>query len=355
MSKLTRKCLHSIIIISGVILYIILAWLDLVPSLLHLTIIRRLWDKEFTHCWHHLNSEVSLPIERRHDVYITAQLSGRLGNWLFAYASLMGIADRNDVKFFISPKADPRVSLASVFKVGHVKLINTQCSQTILENKPCAYDKKMELLPYGNLTIKGYLQSWKYFTHIEKDLRKEFQFQDHLLQTATSIMRTYVKNSLRTCVHVRRTDMMIWSSAKIGFKAAPVEYLHNAMGHIRQKFSQPNVFVVISDDVPWCSKNLKFSDSIILPPQTAAIDLALLSLCNNTILSTGTFGWWGAWLANGYTVYYKNYPEPGTRLDRDTVKEDFFPPHWVAMNKATNQSFSLFDIFVFLLCPLIFH
>lgn len=354
MCRLTRKHLQGVIILVSITIYVILAWLEVLPSVIHITIIRKLWDKEFKKCLQRVKSEVSLQPNNQRNLYITAQLSGRLGNWMFAYASLMGIADRNDVKFYISPDADRRVSLSPVFKVNHVEQVNTQCSQIITETKPCAYDRKMELLPYGNLTIKGYLQSWKYFTHIENSVRKEFQFQDYLIQKARNIMELYNRNGITTCVHVRRTDMMISSSKRIGFKAAPLDYFYNAINHIRQKFPQENKFVVISDDVPWCTKNLKFSDSVILPPQTASIDLALLSLCNNTILSTGTFGWWGAWLANGYTVYYKNYPIPGTRLDRDTVKEDFFPPHWVPINLARRQSFGLFVQYILPLVHFIF-
>ena len=35
-------------------------------------------------------------------------------------------------------------------------------------------------------------------------------------------------------------------------------------------------------------------------------DMALLSLCEHTVVSVGSFGWWSAWLANGVTVYYSS-------------------------------------------------
>jgi galactoside 2-L-fucosyltransferase 1/2 len=31
-----------------------------------------------------------------------------------------------------------------------------------------------------------------------------------------------------------------------------------------------------------------------------------LSMCNHTIITVGSFGWWSAWLANGTTVYFKD-------------------------------------------------
>jgi hypothetical protein len=58
-------------------------------------------------------------------------------------------------------------------------------------------------------------------------------------------------------------------------------------------------------------------------------------------------------LANGHRVYYKNYPEPGTRLDRDTVREDFYPAHWVPVDSAINQSPSLIFVFLFSIVALL--
>jgi len=48
-------------------------------------------------------------------------------------------------------------------------------------------------------------------------------------------------------------------------------------------------------------------------------------------MTTGTFGWWGAWLANGTTVYYKNWPTAGSQLEAKIIRSDFFPPSWIAM------------------------
>ena len=32
--------------------------------------------------------------------------------------------------------------------------------------------------------------------------------------------------------------------------------------------------------------------------------MAVLTLCDHSILSIGTFGWWSAWLTGGKVVYY---------------------------------------------------
>jgi len=60
-------------------------------------------------------------------------------------------------------------------------------------------------------------------------------------------------------------------------------------------------------------------------------DLAILSQCNHTIMTVGTYGWWAGYLAGGITVYYKNFPAEGSSFYRIFSKDDFFPPHWIGL------------------------
>jgi len=73
--------------------------------------------------------------------------------------------------------------------------------------------------------------------------------------------------------------------------------------------------------------------SVVFSNETnlAAADLAILSRCDGVIMTTGTFGWWGAWLANKTTIYYSNWPSPGSPLAEKFDRKDFFPPEWIPM------------------------
>ena len=48
-------------------------------------------------------------------------------------------------------------------------------------------------------------------------------------------------------------------------------------------------------------------------------------------LATGTFSWWAAWLADGITVYYANYPRRGSWLSKQVHKDDYYHPDWIAL------------------------
>ncbi|XP_060587992.1 uncharacterized protein LOC132743491 [Ruditapes philippinarum] len=60
-------------------------------------------------------------------------------------------------------------------------------------------------------------------------------------------------------------------------------------------------------------------------------DLAAMSLCDHMIISVGTFGWWGGWLAGGSVIYFNGYPKPGSEISKYFVKDDFYPPFWIGI------------------------
>ncbi|XP_060556200.1 uncharacterized protein LOC132716883 [Ruditapes philippinarum] len=67
----------------------------------------------------------------------------------------------------------------------------------------------------------------------------------------------------------------------------------------------------------------------VSPFVNAGDDMALKTLCDHVIVTAGTFGWWGAWLSGGITVYYKGYP--GHNLSNRFNLFDYYPSHWIGL------------------------
>ena len=87
------------------------------------------------------------------------------------------------------------------------------------------------------------------------------------------------------------------------------------MEYFREEYDHP-AFVYVSDDMEWGEKELgdladKHGDLFLVgcgdgdDPDCVGKDFALLSSCNHTITTHGTFGHWAAYLAGGeiYTEY----------------------------------------------------
>ena len=110
------------------------------------------------------------------------------------------------------------------------------------------------------------------------------------------------------------------------------DYIQRAMAHYQTWYNKIT-FIVLSDDIRWCRENIHNSEhSVIFSPfSNPGNDLSLMSLCDHMIMTTGTFGWWGSWLAGGHVIYYGGYPRLGSELDKHFVKEDFYPKQWTQL------------------------
>ena len=69
----------------------------------------------------------------------------------------------------------------------------------------------------------------------------------------TSLKKTRGKERLNFVgVHVRRTDYIQWVENR--YRGHPVDqnFFHHCMEEYRRKLGQDTLFLVTSDDIPWC-------------------------------------------------------------------------------------------------------
>jgi len=126
--------------------------------------------------------------------------------------------------------------------------------------------------------------------------------------------------------------------ADYGYTTPDAHYFASAMRYFVDRFERVQ-FVVASNDVDWCRRNLDhFSTTqqrhvnvTYLRHQSRGHDFAVLASCQHSIMSTGTYGWWAAWLARGITIYYADWPRNGSELASKFSREDFFLPSWIGM------------------------
>ncbi|ELU12036.1 hypothetical protein CAPTEDRAFT_94631 [Capitella teleta] len=131
-------------------------------------------------------------------------------------------------------------------------------------------------------------------------------------------------------VHIRRGDFITRNLQRNGFAVASLGYLIRAMERFKKK--DPNVFfVVASDDIKWARNHLTGIDVKFSVGLSAAEDFALLANCDHIIISSGSFGWWAAWLNGGMTIYYKGFPRKGSRLWSHTDIDQYYYPQWIGM------------------------
>ena len=271
---------------------------------------------------------------------ITVQNPGRLGNLMFAYASLIGIAR----KLKMTPVIDKDNPLRLFFKIStqtyDSKSVNVSSWTKFDALYSAAYEHRVEHIECDdNVMLNGYFQSWRYFEEVERTIRKEFVFKDLIQRKAESFLQKSVANSYGSNytrndvviigIHVRRSDMTDYESRQKGYVVANRQYIQASMTFFEAQYSRI-LFVVCSDDLFWVQQNVKSESFPVVYSENfhAILDLAILSLSDHVIITVGSFGWWGAYLAGGRTVYMSDFPRKYSLLDDEYRAKDYFYPGW---------------------------
>jgi len=261
---------------------------------------------------------------------------GRLGNQMFQYAALRGIAANNGHNFCFPYYKDAiddgignmlRTELFDCFEMSSVTNLNIQTidpGRPIIQEGVFHFNEKL----FGEcpdwVTLYGFFQTEKYFKNVSDIIRKDFSFKKEILDPCKEMMGSLYSGDIDPTIvalHIRRTDYLTNSA---NHNNLGLEYYEKALS----KFSDDATIVVFSDDPKWCKEQELFSgDRFLISENTNGyIDLCLMSMCTDFIIANSTFSWWGAWLANkGKVIAPKNWFGPALQ-DKNT--KDIYPEHW---------------------------
>jgi Glycosyl transferase family 11 len=281
----------------------------------------------------------------------------RLGDLMFQTASLLGIS-KNINRPAVFLKRFHGHNVFSSFWIPHLSgrentsncIWNTETSSQqekfMILKEAGAGTFTPALMDLGSVVegkpilLTGNLQSWRYFSDIRDHVKHLFTFKRSIYDTAMKIIeRKLGTYSLETAtesfqptivgVHIRRGDFV---TNLEGLEPATDVYLLNCLNRLRVKYRQA-IFLVASDDPQYCKKlfrhNIK-TDVFVLEKFPPEVHMAVLSLAEHIIISTGSFGWWTAYISNAKSVtYYGDYPRNGSVLRSQFPKDDYFPLDWL--------------------------
>ncbi|XP_005412992.1 PREDICTED: galactoside 2-alpha-L-fucosyltransferase 1 [Chinchilla lanigera] len=268
--------------------------------------------------------------------------NGRFGNQMGQYATLLALAQLNGRRAFIMPAM--HAALAPVFRITLPVLAPEVDSHTPWRKLQLHDWMSQEYFHLEDpfLKLSGFPCSWTFFHHLREQIRSEFTLHDHLREEAQGFLRElrlgYSGSRPHTFVgvHVRRGDYVHvmpqhWRGV-IGDRA----YLGQAMAWFRARHRDP-IFVVTSNGMQWCRENIDTSKGDVVfagdgQEGTPGKDFSLLTQCNHTIMTIGTFGFWAAYLAGGDTIYLANFTLPDSEFLNIFKPEAAFLPEWMGIN-----------------------
>jgi len=235
---------------------------------------------------------------------------GRLGNQLFQYASLRGIASKNNQEFMV-----PNAELFDYFEMVGAKL--GRRNSPIFQENDFHFDEELFTKFQYDVDLFGYYQSEKYFKHIEDEIRQDFAFKKHIYGPCWEMIKDIPE---RMSLHVRRGDYLKKSDCH---PPCTIEYYEQALS----KFDESIPVLIFGDDPEWCKEQELFSSDrfMIAEENSVEVDLCLMAMCQHHILSNSSLAWWGAWLANSQSVVA---PQRwfGPSLPHNT--DDLYLEHW---------------------------
>jgi hypothetical protein len=253
---------------------------------------------------------------------------GRLGNQMFQFAALKGIARHRGFEYCFPPTQNKNEwtdhQLFNPFKLASTTQLNVQCIDVarpiVVEGRFSFNEKFFNECPDW-VSIQGFFQSEKYFKHIEDEIKSDFAFRDEILKPCKEMISQLDASPI--ALHIRRTDYITNSN----HTALELDYYQKALG----QFGNDPV-LVFSDDPEWCNQQELFSSDrfLIAEGNSNYVDLCLMTLCSGHIIANSSFSWWGAWLAKSNNVVAPSGWFAGSDNEHLDTK-DLIPETWTVI------------------------
>lgn len=251
---------------------------------------------------------------------------GRLGNQMFQFAALKGIARNCGYEYCIPPSNNQNEwtdhQLFNAFTLKNTTHLNVQYidkSRPIVFEESFSFDEKLFNKCPDWVTLQGFFQSEKYFKHIEQEIKDDLSFRDQILIPCKEII-SEINNPIS--LHIRRTDYITNPNHTL----LDLSYYENAL----TLFDSNAQVLVFSDDYKWCKTQDIFKDDrfFISENNSNYIDMCLMTLCSGHIIANSSFSWWGAWLSDSNKVVAPNDWFKGSNNEHLDTK-DLIPSEWI--------------------------
>ena len=249
---------------------------------------------------------------------------GQLGNQMFQYAALKGIARNRGLDFTLPNHSEAiQDSLGNTLRIELFEPFNIKSNNYgLLETNEYVqeahfhFDEDLYNNCPDNCSLFGYFQSPKYFLNIREEIIKDFKFKKQIIDECKSILKQF-DNPI--ALHIRRGDFLINSA---NHHNLPMSYYENGL----DCFDEDRQVVIFSDDPQWCFEQKLFDNDRFLVSQSNSPyhDLYLMTQCSDFIIANSTYSWWGAWLC------------------MNPFKEVIYPNRWFGPNNASKSTADLF-------------
>jgi hypothetical protein len=228
---------------------------------------------------------------------ISCYLQGGLGNQMFQIAATYALAKRNndtcgfDFEKCNTPLQGYKSTKYQQTLFRNITNINGFKSLKIYSEPKFSYD----FIPYSqNLLLMGYFQSELYFKDYEDEIKNLFYFEDENIKKVQEYISSINLSNLSvTVIHIRRGDYLLNPDFH---PTCSKEYFDKGIDIIEN-----SCYIFVSDDLNWAKENFVGGNFFYFESGDEILDLTLMVLADNLIISNSSFSWWGAYLNKNKT------------------------------------------------------
>lgn len=256
---------------------------------------------------------------------------GRLGNQMFQYAALRGLAAKHGYEYCLPPRevvatrdincVNSDVTLFECFKIPDAPRMVTNYPKVM---ESCfELDQNLWNNCPDNISLYGYFQTEKYFKHIENEIRGAFTFTDEIYHLSKNIFKSKCDGAEVIAIHLRRGDYLDNPYHNI----QTLEYYQLGLSYMPTN----SPVMIFSDGIEWCREQKLFQGDrfIFAENNGTGVDLCLQSLCSYHIIGNSSYSWWGSFLAKS-----KKTVAPSRWFHRDMVNKntkDLYLQDWIIL------------------------
>ena len=285
---------------------------------------------------------------------------GRIGNQMFQYAALRGLALRNGYEAKI-PDPKTRAWHGQKCLLDTLNLtsgILTESEARALKGRYVepdymSFDENFFNLP-DNIDLYGFFQSTLYFKGFEEEISKELTPKQEFIEEASHLIGEIKTNYLEheiVSIHLRRGDNVDGSNPSkelnemfgTGDSLEDNSFYGKYLKAAKDKFAGKKVkFLVFSGgsrksgnsnetDLEWCRTNLAGEEYVHAQPNHSMCDFSSIMLCDHNIIShISSFGWWAAYIGHARDREKRVIAPLNYHPDRPNMghRKGFYPNIW---------------------------
>ncbi len=260
---------------------------------------------------------------------IQVELQGGLGNQLFGWSCGYAVSQKLslELNLDISRLTQHGFQLDSLDHGGRISSAKEKRLLSPLKNFQEAsfmYDERIKSIK-SPTRLRGYFQSWKYFSEFSSEIRKIVNNSLIASPYAQNILSKIDSMNLNV-VHIRRGD---YTNLQNYHGLTSINYYKRARKLLNHA-DQNSKYIVFSDDIQIASDVWPDAEIYVSKSQVPSSleNLLLMSKGKNFIGSNSSFSWWAAYINSEQGL--KIFPRPWfSSLVNDT--RDLLLPDWLTL------------------------